>query len=750
MKKIILILSLLLGVLFCLGTVSSAESALPFTDVKENAWYYTYVKDVYDAKIMEGKSADRFAPNANVTRAEFVTVMARLSGDDFDGLGKNLDGFSDIKKTAWYADAMAWGVGKGLVKGTGAGRLEPNKAVSRAEIATFIVRLAEYTNTELPDSDNAEESFTDVKSGKYYSEAVDIMRRCGIVNGDGNGRFRPDDTAKRSEIATVIVRFISCRDASVIPLPVITIVTETGRDVESKEEYIRADFTLTDEDGRNVSESQMRIRGRGNQSWKVDKKSYRLKFNEDVCLMKTGETMNKDWTLIACHGDKSLIRNHVAQSLGRALDGIAWAPYTELVEVYLNGEYRGVYTLCEQVEVADDRIEIEDGEKSDIGFLIELDGYAEGEYNSDFFSVNGVKYTVKSDFESSDQVIAMKLHLGTIMSIIYEGDFDKISSCVDISSAVDMYILYELARNLDAGWSSFYMYFDEPHGMLRFSPPWDFDLSMGNSYNCREQAGLYVGHHQSANGSYVKTVNPWFAALMTNEEFRTLVQSRWNQKKDELIGVINSCCDDAIAKTKTIGKNFEKWDVLHELINQEPANVLALKDHASQVEYLRKWISDRASWLDGYYNSEGFIKNYDSGPVPSYTVSEIIDADVWTIPEWYTGDVMAQIYMDLLSSGVEKKDGRIIVNLGCSKTVTPENFAKRLLEEQLGAEKGRFTFIFDEQEFKDLKAAYGPEGFGMSVLKQMTVIVKDLVTGEESLPARYEFHLVKHGNSDLD
>lgn len=753
MKKIIMILSLLLGVLFCLGTVSSAESTLPFADVKESAWYYTYVKDVYEGGIMEGKSTDRFAPGASVTRAEFVTVMARLSGDDFDGLGKNLAGFVDAKKTAWYADALAWGVEKGLVKGTGEGRLEPNRSVSRAEIATFIMRLAEYMDVKLPADVLAEKSFSDVKNGKYYTDAVELMRKSRIVNGDGNGHFRPADTAKRSEIAAVISRFMDAvqlsreLDAS---LPVITIVTETGRDVESKEEYIRADFTLKGEDGRDISESQMRIRGRGNQSWKVDKKSYRLKFNDDTCLMKDGETMNKDWTLIACHGDKSLIRNHMAQSMARALDGIAWAPYTELVEVYLNGEYRGVYTLCEQVEVGDNRVEIEDGEKSDIGFLLELDGYAAGEYNSDFFAVGGVKYTVKSDFESDEQVIALKLHLETILNIIKEGDFEKISSCVDLDSAVDMYIIYELARNLDAGWSSFYMYFDGPHGKLSFGPPWDFDLSMGNSYNCYEQAGLYVGHQQNSSGEYIKTVNPWFAALMTNEEFRILVRDQWNDKKDELLETVNLVCKSALVQSDDIEKNFEKWDVLHELINQEPANVLALKSHAAQVEYLGKWLYGRYLWLDSYYNNENFIRSYDSGPAEKYGVTEIIKADTWTVADWFTGDVMAQVYMDMLYSSVETKDGRIVVNLGLSRTVTPENFAKRLLEEQLGAEAGRFTFIFDEAEFNELKVTYGGEGFGNSVLKHMTFTIKDLVTGEESLPARYEFHVTKHGNSDLN
>jgi len=755
MKKIITLLCFIFGLLFCLGTAFSAfaENVLPFADVKKKAWYYPYVAEVYSAGIMEGKSSGRFEPDSNVTRAEFVTVMARLSGENYKGFGKQFTGYTDVKSSAWYADAMAWGVKTGLVKGTGNARLEPNKSISRAEIATFIMRLAEYLDVTLPSDVLAEKNFTDVKKDKYYTDAVELMRKSCIVNGDGNGRFKPASKAKRSEVAAIITRFndaVSLSRELDVPLPVINLVTETGRDVESKEEYIRCDFSLTGTDGREITESQIRIRGRGNQSWKVDKKSYRLKFNRDVCLMKEGDTFNKDWTLIACHGDKSLIRNHMAQSLARELDGISWAPYTELVEVYLNGSYRGVYTLCEQVEVADGRVQLEDGEKEDIGFLIELDGYAEGEYNSDFFTVKGVKYTVKSDFMNTDQVIAMKLHLETVLNIIREGDFHKISEAVDLDSAVDMYIVYELCRNLDAGWSSFYMYFDTVHGKLHFSPPWDFDLSMGNSYNCYEQAGLYVGHHQSSSGEYVKTVNPWFASLMTNESFRALVRDRWNEKKDELVETVNLVCKSALVNSEQIGKNFDEWDVLHTLINQEPANVLALKDHAAQVEYLGKWLYARLNWLDSYYNDERFIVEYDSGPAEPYGVTELIKADRWTIADWFTGDVQAQIYMDILYSSVETKDGRIVVELGLKKTLTPENITKRLLEEQLGAEAGRFIFVFDEGEFAALRAAFGGEGIGNSVLMHMTFKIKDLVTGEESLTARYEFQMRKNGKSDLN
>lgn len=91
-------------------------------------------------------------------------------------------------------------------------------------------------------------------------------------------------------------------------LAVIRIETETGQDVVSKEEYILSTFSLETEDGRKISASDIKIRGRGNQSWTVPKKSYRLKFPEKIYLLSGEEGKNKDWVLIAIVDIKPFIR----------------------------------------------------------------------------------------------------------------------------------------------------------------------------------------------------------------------------------------------------------------------------------------------------------------------------------------------------------------------------------------------------------------------------------------------------------
>ena len=728
----------------------SAGGAERFADVPSGAWFEGYVSDVYEAGIMEGKPGGIFDPEGIVSRAEYVTAMARITGEDVKGYSDAISRFPDADTEAWYADYMGWAVSIGLVNGRDGGLLAPTSPVSRAEMAALTDRLLAYLDVNVPADIYAEDEFSDVESDAWYFDSLELMRKTTIINGDGTGRFNPDDTAQRHSMAAVISRLLVEKAEAAgykVGLPVITIDTETGRDVESKEEYIRASFTLKDADGRDISVESFRIRGRGNATWKMEKKSYRLKFDDNICLMSEssgGDTKNKDWTLLANHCDKSLIRNHVAQSLGRELDGIEWAPYTELVEVYLNGEYRGVYMLSEQVEVGDQRVDIEDGEADDIGFLFELDGYAEGEYNVDFFTVQGTKYTVKSDVKDADQVIAMKVHLETLLNIAREGDKAKVEAAFDLDSVVDIYILQEFMRNLDAGWSSFFMYCYEPHGKLYFGPPWDFDLSTGNTYNSHEPKGLYVGQQTYSDGSYVgSTTNQWFAAFLSHEWFREMVRDRYNEKSDDMMNVVNRCCKEAYVNMEYLDRNFEKWDIMHELINQEPIPVLRLNSCSENVEYLGAWVLERHTWLLEFYNSEKFLKEFETGEIPEPGVTEVLDADVWTVADWFEGDKLTQIYMDILYSSVETEDGRMFARVGLTETLTPDNVANVLLVKFLGAERNRYTFTFDEEEFAAMKAQFKGLGIGQGIIWEATFTVKDKITGEESLPATYTFVIVK-------
>ncbi|MBR5632407.1 MAG: hypothetical protein IKW68_00360, partial [Clostridia bacterium] len=142
------------------------------------------------------------------------------------------------------------------------------------------------------------------------------------------------------------------------------------------------------------------------------------------------------------------------------------------------------------------------------------------------------------------------------------------------------------------------------------------------------------------------------------------------------------------------------------------------------------------------YNSDKFMDGYEC-PEMEYGVTETVDADVWTIPDWFEGDKMTQIYMDILFDSSETEDGRIFARMGLTATLTPDNVAKVLLEKQLGAEAGRYTFTFDTDAFNEMKSVFSGLGIGQGVIWEFTYTIKDKVTGEESYPATQAFVFIK-------
>ena len=218
-KHLVFVLSFIFFAFFVFSTaVLAQKSAFSFTDVDKNAWYYDEVKEVYEAGIMEGKTSTSFDPTANMNRAEFVTVLARLSGDDLSGKGISLT-FSDTDTEAWYADYVAWGVENDMVKGLPNNKFAPNQAVSRQEMAVFIDRFISYINTSLSDNSKID-TFADAdKVADYAKEAVETMRKSGIITGDQNGNFNPTNNASRAEVATVITRILPLLDNDIVITP---------------------------------------------------------------------------------------------------------------------------------------------------------------------------------------------------------------------------------------------------------------------------------------------------------------------------------------------------------------------------------------------------------------------------------------------------------------------------------------------------------------------------------------------------
>jgi len=223
------ILSILITASLLLASISvfatSPASEVIFTDVKKGKWYTDAVNTVFEEGIMQGKSSEIvngdehivFAPLANMTRAELVTILSRLYFADTDGLGKQLT-FKDTKKKAWYADAVGWAVSKGLVNGYDDNTFRPNANVSRQELAVLLARFLKTSLINLPELDNPS-AFTDAKKiPKWAREGAEVMRLTGIVGGDENGNFNPTQSATRAEIAVMLTRYLTALDKAEDPM----------------------------------------------------------------------------------------------------------------------------------------------------------------------------------------------------------------------------------------------------------------------------------------------------------------------------------------------------------------------------------------------------------------------------------------------------------------------------------------------------------------------------------------------------
>ena len=125
----------------CTLTLLTPALAAGFSDVKEGAWYAGAVDEVTEAGLLSGVSESKFDPDGAVTRAMTVTALWRLAGEPAaEGKG----GFSDVPEGTWYTAAVAWAAEQGIAAGDGKGRFEPAKAVTREQLAVFLYQYAQY------------------------------------------------------------------------------------------------------------------------------------------------------------------------------------------------------------------------------------------------------------------------------------------------------------------------------------------------------------------------------------------------------------------------------------------------------------------------------------------------------------------------------------------------------------------------------------------------------------------------------
>ncbi len=420
---------------------------------------------------------------------------------------------------------------------------------------------------------------------------------------DGNTNRTRSDSLKNISEDTVITAIF---DYDVLDMPIIAIDTETGHDVKSKTEYIGAKFAIYAAGKFDMDPQEIQIRGRGNNTWSYEKKSYKMRFQKKVNLFNLGMAKDRVWVMLANVCDQSLQRNHVALELARSLSGIEFSPASISVEVFLNGEYRGVYLVAEEIRDSRARVWIDTRDYMtdvDIGYLVELSGYSDKET----FYVAGKLYQVHSDLSENrktrqKQVEFIRDYMEKALEAVRSGDRKKMEKYIDFNSLIDTYLVEEVVKNLDTGWDSYYLYKNKG-GKLHFGPIWDFDLSLGNADSGAEfYEGLFTALPLGSGGG-----NQWYYLSMKNDWFRELVVKRWDEIKETKIYTIpQSVIDEGTQKIRSYERNFIRWPIFGTRQNRETEFIRVLKNYREHYEYLAEWVQNRIDWLDEIYHLEDF------------------------------------------------------------------------------------------------------------------------------------------------
>ena len=374
------------------------------------------------------------------------------------------------------------------------------------------------------------------------------------------------------------------------------------------------------DDPFNGYDGLISIEIRGSSSQSFPKKQYALETQdsegENLNVPVLGMPEENDWILHAPYSDKSLLRNYLSYEL--AHDMGKYASRTRFCELVINGDYKGLYIFMEKVKRDNNRVDISRLEPDDItgddltgGYIVKVDKW-DGETNDGWYSepplvgFDGVWYQYhypKPDDiveEQRDYIMDYITDFETLMSTeTYNDPEEGYYEQVYLESFIDVSLMSEISKNVDAYRLSAYMYKDKDSldGRLTMGPIWDYNLAFGNAdyYDGWNPEGWQMDVELGNDGFKIPF---WWYRIWDDETFTTAFNQRWHVlrqsifSEDYIINLIDSATtliDDAQAR------NFQRWPILDEYVWP---NAYVGGSYANEIEYLKNWIHVRLEWMD--------------------------------------------------------------------------------------------------------------------------------------------------------
>lgn len=382
---------------------------------------------------------------------------------------------------------------------------------------------------------------------------------------------------------------------SVLPPRTLHVSTNDAAPIETKTDYVKGRLRI--EGSGEDAELPLKIRGRGNSTWQMPKKPYRLKL--DTASPLFGMAADRNWVLLANYADKTMLRNALAFCLGEVL-GMDFTPASRFVELHLNGDYQGLYQLTEQVKVASHRVDIGTAIGAEVategemgadpgGFLVEIDARMDEDFVFEA-SLTRLPFAVKSDTDA-EGATRIQAVIDRFEQSLYAAEFDDpergYNGQLDVMAMVDFFLVNELLRNNDFFFSSTYVH-RKDRGPLVFGPLWDFDIAAGNvDYNGNEEPEGWWARERG-----------YMPRLFEDASFDRLVRVRWQFLRSRMPEVLAFIGQAASTLDEAQARNFALWDILSQKVWPNP---VVTGSYAGEIAYLLGWLERRSAWLDAQF-----------------------------------------------------------------------------------------------------------------------------------------------------
>ena len=357
--------------------------------------------------------------------------------------------------------------------------------------------------------------------------------------------------------------------------------------------YTDGRYTLV-YNGEGIVDMPLQIKGRANYSWSFPQKPFTLKLEEDAPLL--GMNSGKKWVLITTFSDKTLLRNYITLNLASDLVGMEYSVQTRYVDVYFNGKYNGLYVLSQKIGLRDQQV------AADALFEIEAQ-YRHSDCSNCIVTPSGTHIMfiepITDVTDSAEREKLMSTYRQLLVkadnAIMYRG-MEDYSRFIDVDSFVDWYIVNELVKNYDSGFTtSCYMY--AKGGKLHMGPCWDYDTCMGNQMGAADC--LYPEGFHVSDSKY----SPWYHRLVREEGFSKALRDRWTELYDSgKIAAFQQYIEDlpaTISESQKLDK--KKWP--QKLKMSDLRGWMSLFTYEEELDYLKNWVDTRVNWLNGEWHN---------------------------------------------------------------------------------------------------------------------------------------------------